>query len=212
MKRLSIIHLFSAFLFLTAFFLSLPETQARAAGSPRELIQETVDAVMDVLKDREICHDDRRARISTLIVRRFDFGEMSRRVLGVNWKKATPEQKTEFTKIFARLIEASYIGKIDNYTDEKVIFEKELIKRNYARVFTTIRTGTKDIPVTYSLIFKKGTWWVYDVKVENVSLVSTYRSNYNQIIRNNGFDHLLQDMKAKLAELEAGNGQRQGKG
>ena len=95
---------------------------------------------------------ERRTRISTVIRDRFDFREMSRRSLARHWKKRTPDEAKEFTAIFSDLLVASYIGKIEVYTDEKVTYNKEVIKGKgkYGVVSTTIITKDVDIPIDYN--------------------------------------------------------------
>jgi phospholipid transport system substrate-binding protein len=115
-----------------------------AAGTPTSAIQSTVDTVLDTMRDSTLNLPDkkheRRNRISALIRDRFDFKEMSKRSLGKHWKKRTPEEKKEFVRIFSDLLESSYIGRIEEYTDEKIIYNKETIKGKgkYGIVSTTM--------------------------------------------------------------------------
>ncbi|MGC9023098.1 MAG: MlaC/ttg2D family ABC transporter substrate-binding protein, partial [Dissulfurimicrobium sp.] len=115
----------------------------------------------------------------------------------------TPEQRETFADLFSKLLEASYIGKIESYSDEKVIFQNEILQGDTARVNTLVRTKTNDIPLIYYMFFNGKSWYIYDVIIENVSLVSTYRGTYNQIIRQKGFANLIQEMNKKIDELNA---------
>jgi phospholipid transport system substrate-binding protein len=181
-----------------------------AGPSPLGSIQSTIDSVLDVMRDTTLSlpenKDKRRDRISDHIRERFHFEEMSKRSLAKHWKSRTPEEKDEFVKIFSDLLQASYISKIEAYTDEKVTYDKETIKSKgkYSLVKTTIVTKSVEIPIDYKLINKNGKWWVYDVIIEGVSFVSTYRSQYNRIIKKESFAALIDSMKNKLKELESG--------
>jgi len=126
---------------------------------------------------------------------------MSQRTLATNWKKATKQEKEKFIDLFSQLIENTYIGKIEAYTNEKVEYPGEKVKGNKALVETLIIAASADIPVDYKLYKKGDTWWVYDVIIEGVSLISNYRSSYQEIVKKEGFDGLLAKMQEKIDEL-----------
>jgi phospholipid transport system substrate-binding protein len=178
-----------------------------AAGTPTSAIQSTVDAVLDTMRDSTLKLPDkkqeRRDRIRALIRDRFDFKEMSKRSLAKHWKKRTPEEKKEFIRVFSELLESSYIGRIEEYTDEKILYNKETIKGKgkYGIVNTAILAKSVDIPIDYKVINKNNKWWVYDVVIEGVSFISTYRSQYNKIIIKKSYSQLIKDMTSKLNEI-----------
>lgn len=180
-----------------------------AADTSTEAIKSTVDSVLEVLKDEKLSlpekKRERRSKISTVIRDRFDFEEMAKRSLARHWNKRTPEEKKEFTKIFSDLLESSYISKIEDYTDEEVTYDREMTKGKgkYGLVSTTIKTKEVDIPIDYKVILKHGKWWVYDVVIEGVSFISTYRSQYNKIIVRESYAKLIQRMKSKLKESDS---------
>jgi phospholipid transport system substrate-binding protein len=200
MKRIISVLMFSAI-----FALNIAASDA--GQSPIVAMQSTIDSVLEIMRDKSLSvpdkKEERRARISAQLRERFHFKEMSKRSLAKHWKKRTPEEKAEFVKIFSDLLEASYISKIEAYTDEKITYDKETIKSKgkYSVVKTTIVTKTVEIPIDYKLITKKEKWWVYDVIIEGVSFVSTYRSQYNRIIKKESFAALIDSMKNKLKEL-----------
>jgi phospholipid transport system substrate-binding protein len=180
-------------------------TAPQAAPTPKEDISKSVDQIMAVLRDPQIKGDSRREKLSTLIRARFDFVTMSQYVLGKHWKSASPEEQTAFIKLFSDLLEESYIGRIEAYSDETVQYKAEKIEGDRAEVATGVRTGNIEVPVHYRLTNKKGEWFVYDVIIEEVSLVKNYRSSYGEIIRKEGFAKLLERMTEKLRELRNGN-------
>ena len=181
---------------VTVFTLGL-FSAAIAAKTPTEAVESTVDSILDTMRDKGLSSpgkkEERRGKIGSFIRGRFNFVEMSKRSLAKHWKKLSAEEKREFVDIFSDLLEASYIGKIEAYTDEKITYDKEKIKGKgkYGVVNTTIVTKSVDIPIDYKLIFRKDKWWVYDVVIEGVSFISTYRSQYNKIIIKESFSKLL---------------------
>jgi phospholipid transport system substrate-binding protein len=201
---------------VTAFILSL-FSATMAAKAPTEAIKSTVDSILNTMRDKSLSapekKQERRDKISSFLRDGFNFIEMSKRSLAKHWKKISVEEKKEFVSVFSDLLEASYIGKIEQYTDEKITYDKEKIKGKgkyaikikgkgkYAIINTTIVTKSVDIPIDYRLIMKKDKWWVYDVVIEGVSFVSTYRSQYNKIIIKESFPKLLESMRNKLKEV-----------
>ena len=200
-KRISCIHGIAVVLLFTFFMAS-----AASADTATNAIKETVDGVLETLKDKNLSlpanKEKRRAKIRGLIRARFDFEEMARRTLATHWGKRTVQEKEDFISVFSDLLEYSYIGKIEGYTNEKVTYEKEQVKGKgkYALVKTSIVTSSVSIPIDYKLIMKKNTWLVYDVVIEGVSFISTYRSQYNKIITSESFASLIKKMKEKLNE------------
>jgi phospholipid transport system substrate-binding protein len=174
-----------------------------AETSPTQTVHESVDAILELLRDHTLEQADRRAKIRAHINKRFDFKAMSQRTLATNWKHATEQERQKFVDLFSQLIENTYLGKIEAYTNEKVEYPGEKVKGNKALVETLIIAASADIPVDYKLYKKGDAWWVYDVIIEGVSLVSNYRSSYQEIVKNEGFDGLLAKMQEKIDELRS---------
>jgi phospholipid transport system substrate-binding protein len=181
-------------------------TISAATPGPMDQIRNTVDEVIGILKASNLEKSVRREKLSAAILARFDFAEMSQRILALNWKTASSEQRDAFVKVFSSLLERNYIGHIEGYTDEKVAFIKERILENRASVDSVIQTKTVEIPISYRLVQVGNEWKVYDVVIESVSFVSNYRSSYGEIVKKEGFNGLLARMSKKLADLELNNG------
>ena len=178
-------------------------TGAIAASSPTEDVRTSVDAILLILQNDELDKQQKRAEISKIVSQRFDFRAMSQRTLATNWKKTSNEEKKQFIELFSQLIESSYVGKIEAYTNEKVEFPGEKVKGKKAVVETLIITSSADVPVNYRMYQKGDQWLVYDVIIEGVSLISNYRSSYQEIMKDEGFDGLLNKMQAKIDELSS---------
>ncbi len=186
---------------LSAIFLFGQVSQAVAAPAPLMQVQGTVDSVIQILQKVDLDRDQRRDALSKVIRQRFNFRSMSQRTLARNWKDATPEEQEQFVKLFTELLEATYIGRIETYNNERVVYDKERIKKKKAIVDTHIVTPSVKIPITYKLQLKGEEWLVYDVVVEEVSLIRNFRSSYGDIVKKEGFPGLLSKMEAKIEEL-----------
>lgn len=195
--------LMSVFCFLLCSLLLMPIMAQ--AGEPVTLIKQTINEVIDILKDEGLKKPgkgaDRRAELRRVIGERFDYEEMAKRSLALHWKKRTPEERQEFIPLYSDLLERSYINKIESYTDEKILYTDETIDNDYAVVETKIITKRNvEIPIQYRLLKKNNRWGVYDVVIEGVSLVNNYRNQFNKIIRKDSYEELVKRMKDKLEE------------
>jgi len=174
---------------------------AYSAVAPKTQVQETVDRVIDVLRDKQLQGEARRQTLSHLIRARFDFYIMSQRTLGKYWKTASPAEQEKFVELFSDLLEASYIGRIEAYSDETVNYGEEKIEGDRAEVSTIVNSGNTHIPIVYRMVQKGAEWYVYDVIIEEVSLIRNYRSSYGEIVRKEGFSGLFSRMEEKIKEL-----------
>jgi phospholipid transport system substrate-binding protein len=190
---------------LLVLLLMLATTASASAATPTEQLRSTVDQVIETLRDKSLSGAPRRQRLSALIRPRFNFPLMAQWVLGTNWRKATPAEKERFVTLFTDTLEETYVGKIENYTDEKVRYLKEKVEGEKAEVATVIVGKSVEIPIDYKLARKGGEWLVYDVSVEGVSLVRNFRSTYDEIVRKDGLPGLLKQMEEKLIEMRANN-------
>jgi phospholipid transport system substrate-binding protein len=186
---------------LTAALISPPTV---LAGAPLESIQKQVNNVLDVLREPAIKNEDGRdamqERIEAIAEDIFDYNELSRRALGRYWKKLNAEEKEEFTELFSKLLAGVYMERIITYTDEKVIFEKEnMFSEDQGEVQSKVISGSNEIPIHYRVIKKNGSWKVYDVIIEGVSLIKNYRGQFRQILTNKSPEDLLQILRRKVA-------------
>ena len=175
------------------------------AATPKETVEEGVNKVIGILSDpafKAKAKDEKITIIGTEIDNFFDFKELSRRTLGKSWKKMSAEQQTEFVKLFKELLQGVYADRLLAYSDQKVIFDKEItLKKGSAEVQTYLQTsdGTK-IPLFYRLTDKSGSWKVYDMIIEGVSMVKNYRTQFREIISKDSPDKLLQVLRDKVKQ------------
>ena len=175
------------------------------AATPKETVEAGVNNLLKTLGDpafKAKPEDERISIIGAEIEKVFDFEELSRRTLGRDWKKMKPEQEKEFVQLFRELLQGVYADRLLAYSDQKIIFGKEtMLKKGRAEVQSYLQTSdSKKIPLFYRLTDKSGSWKVYDVKIDNLILVSYYRSSFNAQIRKDGIDglvKLLDEMNTK---------------
>jgi phospholipid transport system substrate-binding protein len=172
------------------------------AGAPAEQLRSTVDQVLVILLDPalkpEPQKNERREQLRRVIFARFDFSEMARRSLGPEWRRRSPVEQQEFTNLFTDLLQESYIGTIESYSGEKVSYGRETQDQDNAEVQTTLMTkGDATYSINYRLRLVGKDWKVYDVVVENISLVNNYRSQFNRVISKSSYDELVRTMKEK---------------
>src|SRR5437764_7550492 len=176
------------------------------AGAPTEQLRTQIDRVIKVLEDPEMAKEARMVERRTVIRRVandiFDFSETTRRSLGPHWHARTPQEREEITRLFADLLERSYIGKIEMYSGEKIQFLGDSIEGDQAIVRTRLVTKQSgEIPVDYRMHRVGGDRWLtYDVSIEGVSLIANYRAQFNKIIQTAGYKALVQKLAAKEQE------------
>jgi phospholipid transport system substrate-binding protein len=184
---------------VTAILFTVSMTPGLAlAISPTQQIQETIQQVLTVVNSSPAGSDTtRKQALRDSIIPRFDWAEMAKQALGKHWD-TVPTRHDEFIAAFADFLGNSYVGKIGSYKDEKILFVQEVVKNNIAEVKTKI-VPAKGEPTTvnYQLHLVQGDWKIYDVVVEDISLVVNYRSQFNRILAKGSFDDLLRQLKEK---------------
>lgn len=185
---------------------------ALAASSPTELVKKGIDNILSVLNDKTLDQAQRRValdkEIRRVVKERFEFQSMSKSVLSTNWKKANGYEKDRFVDFFTETLVNTYFKAIESYSGEEIKYVGETIKDERSVVDTVIVAKNGNIPVSYKMKLTNDEWYVYDVVIENISLVSNYRNLYTAIIKSSGINGLLDKMERglkKQQKLEAGN-------
>ncbi len=189
--------------FYAVFSLLSVSAIAEQFSTPSDRVKDSVEKVITVLKEKSIDKEDRWKRIGVVINESFDFRSMSQSILATNWKRATVEERQQFVFFFSQYLEDTYRMKIEAYTNQKVEFVGETIRGKRAIVETLIITDDVEIPVNYKLKENDGNWFAYDVIIEGVSLVNNYRSTFSVIVKNDGMDGLLTDIKSRINKYKA---------
>jgi phospholipid transport system substrate-binding protein len=180
---------------------------AAAASDPMATVKETVKQVLAIVTDPSYksATSERREKLREIIAPRFDFSDMARSAMGYHWRTLSQAQRDDFVHAFTGLLEASYMGKIEGYKGQEIVYVKETQDGSLAQVNTKIvPKGGEAIPVNYRLKNNDGTWKVYDVVIDNISLVGNYRNQFNRIMNEKGYDKLLAAIKQKQQSIDSG--------
>jgi phospholipid transport system substrate-binding protein len=176
------------------------------AGPPTDQLRQYTDHVMKILEDPALKGPDkapeRRAAVRKVANEAFDVEESARRALGRHWQGRTPAERQEFVQLFADLLERTYISKIDFYGGEKLRYISEAVDgdRAVVRANVVTRKGT-EVPVETRMLARGDRWLMYDVLVENVSLVGNYRAQFDQIIRTSSYQDLVRRLRDRRSDL-----------
>ena len=185
---------------------SMGAPSAPLAGQlgPLDLVKASVSRVVAIVQSQPD-GAQRRAEVRQVADALFDFNEMARRTLGQHWTERSPQEQEDFVRLFTDLLERSYLTAIGNYPLARVTFHGESVEGSAARVRSRVIADRRaEIPIEYRLLQSAGRWAVYDVVVENMSLISSYRSQFNSIIRTSSFARLLDQLRSRETRLMPG--------
>lgn len=176
-----------------------------ADGSPIPNMERVADQVLDELKQNKSRLKNNPQIVYNVVKKHFlpqvDVEGMSRSVLGRQaWNKATPMERKQFAEAFTNLVIHTYASPLTEYTDEKVKFlpSRHAGNDRFMRVNSLIiRSHGQNIPLNYSLVLKNGNWKIYDMSVEGVSLLQSFKSQFAQALQNSTMRELIQQMEQK---------------
>jgi len=175
------------------------------AGLPLDTVRVNADKVLEILRDPALKpaskKEAKKDKLRAIYVNMFDEVELSRRALGKNWNGLNAAQRKEFVLLFRQVLENAYADRILAYANEKITYDRErMLSENQAEISTRVLSASKTIPISYRMIRKGNVWRVYDVVVENISLVQNYRTQFNEMLANNSAEYMLQTLRKKVKE------------
>ncbi len=199
----------AAWLFITA-------VAAAPAQTPRDIVQAAVGRVVAVLEEAQVTRaagettparttvlERARVEIRRVASELFDFEEIARRALSRHWAGRSRAEQAEFVALFTGLLERAYVGKIEAYSGEKIVYTGESVDGDYATVRSRIITRRRtEMALDYRLHLRDGRWKVYDVLIDGVSFVSTYRSEFNRVIQSSSYGELVERLRRKQIDLQ----------
>ena len=134
----------------------------------------------------------------------FDFDEISRRALSRHWAARTPQEQAEFTRLFTDLLERTYVGRIESYSGERIVYLGEAVDGPFATVRSKVVTRRRtETPFDYRLHLRDGRWRVYDILIDHVSFVATYRSEFARIIQRESYAALVERLHKQNLDAAA---------
>ena len=187
-----------SFLFaIFAVFLLVPMLHAGDEEDINLMVKEKVSVIFELLGQKDLDKDERNLKIVEELNGIMYFTAAGALSLGKHWKKISKKQKKEFLKIFKKYINNYIVEKIDLYTNQKIdIGEAKIVKKGRAKLNIGILSGGEALQVTFKLRKnKKKAWRVWDVDIEGVSLITTFRSQFSGVLKKNSFDVLLEKLR-----------------
>lgn len=177
-----------------------------SAQSPTDQMRQYTEQVLKILHDATAEEKDSfaalQAAIRKIALQMFGLAETAKEVLGSHWNARTPAEQEEFAQLVADLLEATYIAQMDRQQGVKIRYLGELIEGDQALVGAKLITKRGDeVAVDARLLRRDGRWFIYDVRIEGVSLLSNYRAQFDRIIRRSSYEELVRRLKAKRDEF-----------
>lgn len=195
----------------TMFSFSAVQADEHDMTEPQRIVKDASDEMLQALKDNKVKLEENPSAIYALvqdiIMPNFDFGKMSKLALGKNWRKASKTQQERFTEEFQLLLVRTYSTAMLEYADEEIRmlpFHDDLSKKKVKVGMEIIQPGGPSIPMTLSMYLNKADEWkVYDIKIDGISLVTNYRSNFATEIRNDGMEQLIDNLASRNEKIKA---------
>jgi phospholipid transport system substrate-binding protein len=188
-------------LLLLAFIVAIPAV-CPAAGEPIAQLRDSVDRIIAILRrhDPDEQWVNKKEEIVAIVKSRFDADELAQRVLARHWRARSEAERKEFISLFSQVLETTYINKLKSYSDEEVVFTKQIVKNDRGIVYSQIIRNNQEIPIYYRVKNSKGDWRIYDIIIEGVSLVQNYRTQFDQILQQEEYAGLVRRMEEKIRE------------
>ena len=177
-----------------------------AAGTATAAIKNTIKQMFVILNDEDLKApgkaEERRQQLEKVIGNRIAYDEMAKRSLGPQWVQLNEEERQEFVRLYAQLLRDTYSSRFDRYSDEKVEFLQETLQGDYAEVRTRLTSSKFNLDVDYRMLQRAGDWRVYDIVVDGISLVHSYREQFTKIIRTYSYEELVSKLRQKTGEIK----------
>ncbi len=183
---------------LLLFFLILSHVAvADASTEPENILKTSVNKVFSVLSNEELSLDQKTHEVKMITSSVFGFTLMAKLTIGKeNWSKFNSKQRDEFTSLFVELFPSFYSHKISLFSDEKVVFKSPSFdNEKRVQIPTILLHNEKKVSILYKMLKTKNGWKIYDIGIEGVSLIQTYRSQYHHVLKNGKIEGLLSKMR-----------------
>ncbi len=194
---------------LSVAWLFMAETAlASSPVGPREAVEAAVGRFMTIIQNGRAdgaAVGERSEQIRQIVREMFDFDEISRRALSRHWQALPREDQAEFVTLFRDLLERAYLTQVEAAAGgEKIAFIGESIENGSATVRSKVVTRQgSEIPLDYRLHQRNGNWRIYDVAVQGVSFIASYRTQFDRVIRAESYSSLRERLQKKAMETTA---------
>ena len=161
-----------------------------------ELLESKLDAVIVVLQKKDLEQQAKNNEVIEIVTPMFDFPLMAKLALGrKHWPGLAKEKKERFAELFSKRLKESYLEKLTLYTDEKIAYQEPVQVEKKIHIPTILISKDNSISMLYKLYKSKHNWKIYDIEIEGVSIISTYRSQFNQVLSSGNIDDLLLELE-----------------
>ena len=161
-------------------------------NAAKELLISKIEAALNVLQRKDLVQQDKNEQVVKIVEPIFDYNLMAKLTLGRKyWPGLSEEKRKRFTDLFVARLKASYIDKLSLYTDEKVAYDTPVQEGIKIQIPTSVISKGNSIAMMYKLYKSSNSWKIYDIEIEGVSLISTYRSQFYDILSKGTIDDLL---------------------
>jgi len=164
--------------------------------SAEAVLKRNLEAVFAVLEKKDLAQEAKNQQIVDIVTPMFDFSLMAKLTLGKkNWSSATAEQRERFTQLFINRLRTTYLDRLTLYTDEKVVYEPPVEVDQKIHIPTNLVSQDRKISILYKFYDSESNWKIYDLEIQGVSIIRSYRAQFDQILQNGTFEDLLAKMK-----------------
>lgn len=205
------------FFVILALLLMTFAANVAQAGMPTDTVKAGLDKLIAIVHDpkyadKNLLGEEQVRQLSAAVGEFFDYGELTKRAVGPAWKGFTDAEREELTSTFRTLLEKTYIKKLEKsfidelkaFSTDSVRFNDEKVKPPFAMVFTTFMLKDKQIEVNFRLIDKDGTWMVYDIIGEGLTLLGVYKDDFQSALAKMTPEEFVVQLQNKIKDVEAG--------
>ncbi|MHC4138547.1 MAG: Tgt2/MlaC family protein [Planctomycetota bacterium] len=188
--------------YLLFFLLLSPVVVADVETEAEKILKSSIDNVFTILLDKEMAVDQKKSKVIEISNTVFGYSLMAKLSVGkAHWSEFNAKQRAEFTNLFTESFQNFYIDKLDLFSNEEVIFQPaNVVKEKKVQIPTILLSKGKKYSILYKMFNSKGGWKIYDITIEGVSLIHTYRSQYNHILQSGEVEDLLVKMRERKKE------------
>jgi len=163
------------------------------------LIRGNVDTVFTIINDEDLDESVKKEKIMAVVTRIFNLPLMAKLTLGrENWTRLNSEQREEFTDLFIEQMKSIYLGQVELGADFRVLFERPIQQKNKMTMLTRAKTKEEPIKILYKLYKSKSQWQIYDVEIQDVSVIKSYGMQYSRVLKEGTYADLAGRMKEKI--------------
>ena len=184
------------FLILFSLFMICVPVSAADSASAEAVLKQNLEAVFAVLQKEGLTQEAKNKEVVDLVSPMFDFPLMAKLTLGRKyWSGLTDEQQERFTRLFVHRLRTSYLDRLTLYTDEKVVYEAPVENNRKVQIPTYVVSKDKKISILYKFYGSEAGWKIYDLEIQGVSIIRSYRAQFDQVLQTGTFEDLLAKME-----------------